>query len=292
MLAEPGHPTVHAWRFLMSFPFLPGPRPTRKPAPITQVPGPNGGARRQPPAWQAARPPATPTRSQPALHPRAKSGNSRLENFPAGRGRPRSCPTPRQRGRRRPGSGTAPGAAAGGSCPRGSRGLLGGPHRPRAPGGRLPAGHLPRRRLWRQGRAAGAGCGPGAFRAAPRMWLSPRFLAADLPPAKGAGRRDAPAAPPAAAAPSRGVAGVRSPGAASSGAASSAPGLSPLSGRGPGPSLRHLPRSLPSLRVPRPAAARSQSRSALLSPPRRRRRACARPAAAGPHSRRGACWEP
>lgn len=272
----------------MSFPFLPGPLPPpprRKTNPITQVRGPpsspaaRGERRSPPPAWQAA-PPAPP---RPALHPRAKSCRSRPENFPAGRGWPRLLPPrparpppppppPRKRG-------TAKGAAAGLRPPRAcsaARTGLGG--RAAAPGCTF-AQHLPRRRLWQQGRAGGRtvpGAGParsgrrrgcGSRRGFwPPICRLRKALADGTPP---------PAAAAAAAPFSRSGADVRAPAAASSGAASSAPGLSPLSGRGPGPSLRHLPRSFrhcaSHARPPPP----SQSHPALLNRRRRRRCACA-----------------
>ncbi|XP_030807111.1 basic proline-rich protein-like [Camarhynchus parvulus] len=101
--------------------------------------------------------------------------------------------------------------------------------------------------------AAGAGRGPGRCGSGRGFGPPKRRLR------KALSLRDA-SAPPAAG-PSRGVAGVRAPGAASSGAASSAPGLSPRSGRAPGPSLRHLPPLLPAVTArarpppPRPIAA-------------------------------------
>lgn len=168
--------------------------------------------------------------------------------------------------RARPGP-AAPLAPLGGAAPRGVRAPLYGSYGPAAP------------RPGPTSAAAGAavpGAGP-----------------ADVAPAAAWGRRSAAcerrwalrdaSAPPAAGA-SRGVAGVRAPGAASSGGVSSAPGLSPRSGRAPGPSLRHLPPLLPAVTVRAPPRAAAANRRA----PRSAARAASAPAP-GPAVPDGSC---
>ncbi|XP_039927191.1 atherin-like [Hirundo rustica] len=105
------------------------------------------------------------------------------------------------------------------------------------------------------------------------MWLRPRVRAAEAPPAKGAQACGTPS-PLRQRDPLGVVAGVRAPGAASSGAASSAPGLSPRSGRAPGPSLRHLPPLLPAVTARAPPTAAAANRRA----PRSAARAASAPA--------------
>lgn len=210
---------------------LPLPSPP-SPAPRRSDPGPT--ASRSGPGRPAAT--ATP-RPAPA---RASPPGPRA--LPRGRALP---PAPRR---------AAPEAARGRRLLPAGCGACSAPRRPRGPG----APHPPRPRRWRRvpgparyGRRRRRGCGRRSRSAArpkalPDQRRRPTGL---LRGSRTALRRGA---------------GVRAPGAASSGAASSAPELSPLSGRGPGPSLRHLPRSFrhcASHARPPPAANRTPPRS-------------------------------
>lgn len=159
-------------------------------------PAPTGLAGRtappEPPAPGPAPAPApartSPPSKVPRLPPRKLPGGPGAAAVAAGPPDPWGRP---RRPRKRDGAGgSGRGAAAGELLPAGAPGLA--PRPAQASGaGRPPPGPAPTSAsvvAAAGGRATGPGPGrgPGAFRAAPRMWLSPRLLAADLPPANGA----------------------------------------------------------------------------------------------------------